>query len=71
MTGLRHSWVVEDDGIEVCRICGMYKCYAQSKPGGAGRPRKMDVEYSLDDGTVIALNPDEVPECGYELEVYA
>lgn len=60
----RHSWIKDDDGIEICRVCGLYRCTAPAvKNDSGGRPRKADVEYSLPDGEVIALNPDRVPDC--------
>lgn len=62
----RHSWEVVDDGIEVCRECLMYRCTAPTRDNGAGSPgrnRKWDYEYSLPDGTVIALNPEKIPPC--------
>jgi hypothetical protein len=59
----RHNWKCADLGIEVCANCGMYRCCAMKENTGRGPKEAMNVEYSLPDGEVIALNPDKVPPC--------
>lgn len=60
----RHNWKFDDFGIDICSKCGMYRCeqWGDSIPE-AGRPRSRNIEYSLPNGEVIAVNPDRVPAC--------